>query len=494
MKWCVEIASNFFRYFNENHSGGIVSKLINDITLAQNMVGQALTTIWMDGAVIIVLAVVMFRMDWVLTLVTMSIFPAYFYFNKTLGKLVKRNRRQIQDEIEAMSGDLQEKISGYIVVKSFAREKAEQRRFFKTSRKLLNLSVYSSRLSSLNLVTVGFMTSVMPIIVVLVAGFRVLAGDITIGELVVFSSYLASFYFPVNRFSELNVVYSSSMAAIERIFEVFDKNPEVQDKDYAVECAKNINADLEFKDVSFSYDEGNDVLKNINLKIEAGNKVALVGSSGSGKTTINNLISRFYDPVQGAILLNGNDLRDYKVKSLRQNIGVVMQESILFSGSIEDNIRYGDLKAGSDEIYEAARQANAYNFINELPEGFDTEVGERGVKLSGGQKQRISIARVFIKNPKILILDEATSALDSESENLIQNALDKLMAGRTTIIIAHRLSTIMSADVIVAMENGEIAETGTHKELLARNGVYRKLYDEQFKHILGIESSNFAKL
>lgn len=470
-------------FFKENQSGAIVSRLINDINLAQNMVGSALTNIWMDGTVVFVLLFVMLKIDPLLTLVSISIFPIYIIASKKLGRLVKKNSRQVQDEIAEMTGQLQEKISGYAVVKSFARERYEKLKFFKEARKLLDYSIQSTKLNSINMFVVGFLTAFAPILVVWFSGYMIINKRLTVGEMVVFYSYLGQFYMPINRFSELNIVFSTSMAAIERVFEVFDKEPDVKEKEDAIECSSDLKGEVEFKNVSFGYDKDNMIIKNVSFKVKPGMKVAFVGPSGSGKSTLVSLIPRFYDPVEGTISIDGVDIKNYKLASLRKNIGMVLQDNILFSGTLEENIRYGNPKATKREIIEAAKAANAYDFIMESPYKFDTEVGESGMKLSGGQKQRIAIARVFVKNPKILILDEATSALDSESENQIQEALDRLMKGRTTFVIAHRLSTVINSDIIMVVDDGEIKEMGSHEELLKKGGLYEYLFNQQFGEV-----------
>jgi ATP-binding cassette, subfamily B, putative efflux pump len=471
-------------YFKDNQSGEIVSRIMNDIILAQNLIGNALTNIWIDGSIVIFLLFVMFKMNVVLTLVSLSIFPFYILNNRRLGRKVKKNSRMVQDEIAEMNGIIQERISGFSIVQAFAREKYEQLNFFKECRKLLSYSDISSRLSSINMVVTGFLTAVAPILVVWTAGQLIVRGQMSVGEMVVFYAYLGQFYMPINRFSELNLIYATSMSAIERIFETFNISPDVVEKEDAIEFGKDLKGEIVFKNVSFGYDEDRKVLNNINLTIKPGQRVAIVGSSGSGKSTLINLLPRFYDPVNGSITIDGVDIRDYKLKSLRQNIGMVLQETILFSGSLKENILYANLKASDKEIKEASRAANAYDFIMELPEKFETEVGERGLKLSGGQKQRIAITRVFAKNPKILILDEATSALDSESENLIQDALNRLMKGRTTIVIAHRLTTVIDADVIVVLDQGQLREIGNHEELIHKGGIYKHLFEEQFKDVM----------
>lgn len=471
-------------YYSKHHSGGIVSVLMNDISLVSNLVGNALTNIWMDGVLVVALLFIMLQMDWVLTLASLSIFPFYLFISRKIGRRVKRNSHMVQDEMEEMSAHVQEKVGGYSVVQAFTQEDYEKKRFHKEASKLLNFQLQSGILSSFNTTATGYLTALAPIIVIWVGCQRISSGVLTIGELITFYAYLGNFYLPINRFAELNVVFSTSMAALERVLHVMDQTPDITDSPNAVACT-DIRGDLTLKNISFCYEENEHILKNMNLNIRAGERLALVGASGSGKSTLVSLIPRFYDVHCGSIFLDGKDVREYKVNSLRQQVGIVPQETILFSGSIRENILYGNPKASEEEIMAAAKAANAYDFIQEMPEGFNTVLGERGAKLSGGQKQRIAIARVFIKNPKILILDEATSALDSQSEKLIQEALDRLMVGRTTIMIAHRLSTVVNADEIVVMNKGKIIEKGSHIQLLAQNGAYARLYHTQFDEAIG---------
>lgn len=466
-------------FYSKNQSGGIVSIVMNDIALAQNLIGNALTNIWMDGVLVIVLLVVMVRMDWILTLASLSIFPVYILVGRKLGRKVKKNSHLLQEETQEMSAHIQERISAYSVVQAFAQEKHENRAFKNEAKHLLEYQLHSGKLSSINTVLANFLTAVAPILVIWIGCIRISEGALTIGQLITFYTYLGSFYLPVNRFADLNIVYSSSMAALERVFKTMDLPTEINDKPNAIPC-KDIEGIIDIKNIRFSYDKEHITLEDVNLSIEAGKRIAIVGSSGSGKTTLVSLLPRFYDVNEGQILIDGVDVRDYELHSLRQKIGIVLQETVLFSGTIRDNILYGKLDATEEEVMAAAKAANAYDFIMGLPEQFNTMLGERGTRLSGGQKQRIAISRVFIKNPKILILDEATSALDSESENLIQDALDRLMDGRTTIIIAHRLSTVIDADEIVVMQQGRLVEKGPHEELIKQEGFYKHLYDAQF--------------
>ncbi|MEK7993732.1 MAG: ABC transporter ATP-binding protein, partial [Planctomycetota bacterium] len=311
-------------------------------------------------------------------------------------------------------------------------------------------------------------------------GYRVIYGDITVGELIAITMYLGPLYLPLQRFSELNIVFSNSMAALDRIYEIMDQKPEIVDSPGAIELSK-LRGDVTFDGVSFSYNRGCPILKDVTFSVSAGQKVALVGPSGSGKTTIVNLIPRFYDVSDGRVTIDGHDVRNIKIKSLRRFISMVLQDPVLFSGTIRENILYGNPSAGEQDVIRAARAANAYDFISSLPNGFDTQVGERGALLSGGQKQRITIARAFLKDPAILILDEATSSLDSQSEYLIQDAMARLVKGRTTFVIAHRLSTIIRADQIFVLSAGSVIESGTHEELLDNARTYKDLYEGQFK-------------
>ncbi|MTI60454.1 MAG: ABC transporter ATP-binding protein [Firmicutes bacterium] len=470
-------------YFDTNKSGGIVTRLINDIQLCQNMLGNAMTNIWIDGSILFFLLLIMFNMDAVLTLISLSILPFYIFVIKTIGKKVKISSRLVQNEIEDMQGEVQEKISGAIVTRAFTMERHEEKKFHEKSKRLFDFNMMRVKLAALNFSLNGFFVKIAPVIIIWYSAISILKGKLTIGEMTAFYAYLGMFYMPIERFSQLNVVVSNSLAAIERVFEVFDKRPDVQERKNALKL-KKVKGKVEFDNVSFAYNNDKKVLKNINLKGEPGEKIALVGESGAGKSSLVNLIPRFYDVSGGQILIDEKDIRDFTLKSLRENIGIVLQEPILFSGTLKENILYGNPAASDEEIIKAAKAANAYDFIMELENGFATEVGERGVLLSGGQKQRITITRAFLSDPKILILDEATSSLDSKSENLIQSSLERLMLSRTTFIIAHRLSTIMNVDKIIVLENGEIKEIGNHQELLDKNGIYKKYFEEQFKDAL----------
>ena len=467
--------------FYANHqSGAIVSRFMSDIALAQNFVGSALTNVWMDGASLFFVIYVLFYLEPRLAWVSLTVMPFYVLTIRYMSPLIKKSSRRSQEKLEEMSGDLQEKIAGMTVVKAFVQERREARRFFKTSHQLTDMFFHNIRLGALNQMFTGFLTTAAPLIVVWIASFFVLREQMTVGTMIAFYGYLGSLYLPLQRFSELGLVVSNSMAAIERIFELMDVMPEVQEKPNALVLPPS-RGQVSFAQVNFSYDNNLATLFDLNFEINSGEVVALVGQSGSGKSSLVSLIPRFYDVTSGRVLIDGHDVRDLTFKSLRGQIGIVLQETVLFSASLRENLLYGNPRASDQDLLRAAEMANALEFIERLPNGFETPIGERGIKLSGGQRQRIAIARAFLKNPRILILDEATSALDSESEHLIQDALWRLMQGRTTIIIAHRLSTIIHADRILVMHEGRIVETGRHPDLLAAGGQYTRLARKQFR-------------
>jgi len=467
-------------FFDRNKSGAIVARLISDIELAQNLIGSALTDIWMDLVSLVLIFYFLLRIDLGITLVALLTFPFYLYYFRKSQKDIRTSSLRVQEEIAVMSGNVQEKIMGNRVVHAFAQEQYEEKSFYRESEKLLSISMNRVFLQSTNVTVTSLLTQLAPLIVTLYGGYQVITGHLTIGELVAVGMYLNPLYTPMQRFAQLNLVFANSMAAVDRVFEIMDQKPEIHDNPGAVEL-KTVVGQVEFDHVNFAYhhvEEPGPVLRNITFTVEPGQKVALVGPSGSGKSTIVSLIPRFYDVDSGSVRIDGHDVRYIRLNSLRNHVGMVLQHAFLFSGTILENIRYGNPSASFDEVVAACKAANAYDFIMRLPKGLDSEVGESGVFLSGGQKQRITIARAFLKNPKILILDEATSALDSEAERLVQQALERLMVGRTTIIIAHRLSTVEKADRILVLEDGRIVETGTHYKLLHSDGLYHHLYAE----------------
>jgi ATP-binding cassette, subfamily B, putative efflux pump len=478
-------------FFDARRSGGIVARFVSDIQLAQNFVGSALTNVWMDSAALGFVVWILFVLEHRLAWVALGVIPFYVVLIRYFSPRIKAASQSVQEMLEDFSGELQEKIAGASVVKAFGREQHEARRFYRSSQTLLGLTLRNVALSSASQAGTTWLTSVAPLVVVWVASAMILHHTLTVGTMIAFYAYLNSLYLPLQRFSELSVVISNSLAAMDRIFEFFDIRPEVAEA-RAARRLDRVAGQVTFRGVSFSYAarrNGHPVLHDIELDVEPGETVAIVGRSGAGKSTLVSLIPRFYDVGEGTVSIDGVDVRGVTLASLRAQMGIVPQDPILFSGTLQENLLYGKPEATEAEVVAAAQAANADEFIAQLPEGYATLVGERGLRLSGGQRQRVAIARTFLKDPPILILDEATAALDSESENLIHDALRRLMHGRTTFIIAHRLSTVMNADRIVVIEKGEICEIGRHAELLAHSGVYTQLYEEQFKHHDRVTSS-----
>ena len=469
-------------FFQTRQSGGIVSRLTSDIALAQNFVGAAMTNIWMDVIACFFYLALLLAMDVRLTIAALLVFPLYIASMRIYGAESKRTSREVQEAMEEFSGDLQERIAGYAVVKSFAAERRESRGFFTRARGLFDLVMANVRSTNLSSSIVQWLTEMATLVLIWYGGWRIFSGQSSLGVVVAFIHLLRQLYFPVNRISEMNTVLQNSLAAIDRIFEVFDTEPDVRERPDARPLPR-VQGEIRFEHVSFGYTAGRQTLEDIDLTIHPGEIVALVGPSGAGKTTLVQLIPRFYDPTAGRVRMDGVDLREVTLRSLRSQIGTVAQDTLLFSGSVRENILYGRPDASEAELLAVSKAAHAEEFIRELPEGYDTLLGERGAKLSGGQRQRIAIARAVLGNPRILILDEATSALDSESEFLIQDALKRLMRGRTNVVIAHRLSTVLHADRIVVLERGRIVQIGPHERLLAESGLYRRLYETQFRSV-----------
>ena len=418
-------------------------------------------------------------MDVKLTLVSMIIFPFYilsvwFFFGR-LRKLT-RNRSAALADVQAF---LHERIQGMTIVKSFAIESNESKRFGVENKEFLNKATDHAKWNALSFGVVNTITDIGPLLVIGFGAMSVIQGNLTVGVLAAFVAYMERLYGPLRRLVSSSTMLTQSIASMDRVFQLFDETYDIEDKPNALPLPAS-NGHVRFNDVTFKYhDDDSYVLKDINLDIQAGETVAFVGMSGGGKSTLISLIPRFFDVTTGSIEIDDYKITDVTVKSLRDQIGMVMQDNVLFSDTIKENILLGLPNATDDEVIEAAKQANAHDFIMNLPQGYDTQVGERGVKLSGGQKQRIAIARVFLKNPPILILDEATSALDLESESIIQETLETLSKDRTTIIVAHRLSTITHADKIVVLKDGEVVETGNHQTLMAAKQYYYDLYSIQ---------------
>ncbi|MCA1041273.1 ABC transporter ATP-binding protein/permease [Bacillus infantis] len=472
-----------FKFYSNNRAGEIISRVINDVEQTKTFVVTGLMNLWLDIATIIIAVVIMFNMDITLTIVSLILFPFYAfsvrYFFGNLRKLT-RVRSQALAEVQ---GYLHERVQGMAVVKSFAIEDHEQKQFDSQNKNFLEKAIDHTKWNAKAFAVVNTITDIAPLIVIGYSGYEVIQGDLSIGTMMAFIAYIDRLYNPLRRLVNSSTTLTQSIASMDRVFELADEKYDIDDSPDSIEVT-DVKGHIEFKDVDFSYDkEEETVLKDISLDVRQGETIALVGMSGGGKSSLISLIPRFYDVTKGEILLDGTDIRRFKVRSLRDKIGIVLQDNILFSESVKTNILLGKPHASDEEVIAAAKAANAHDFIMNLPDAYETKVGERGVKLSGGQKQRVAIARIFLKNPPILILDEATSALDLESEHLIQEALEKLAKDRTTFIVAHRLSTITHADRIVHIENGEIAEIGNHEELMARQGHYYNLFQvQQLEH------------
>ena len=467
-------------YYDKQQTGTVMSYITNDVAVMQSAIVDNLIELVTEGSILIGSLAMMIYLDWKLSLLTLMTIPLVGFAMKIFGRKLKRSSTVIQERVAEITSLLQESISAIRVVKSFVRESYEIKRFEEQNWRNFQAAMKNVKLSSLLTPTVEFLAAIAVTFIVWFGGYEVVNEVITAGELVAFLTYAVNLANPVKRLSRVYAAIQKAMAAAERVFDIMDLDEKITDVPGAKPLPP-IKGKVEFKDITFSYKEGQPALQHISLKAEPGQMIALVGPSGSGKSTIANLIPRFYDVDSGEITIDDHDIRQVTADSLREQIGLVPQETMLFSTSVMENIRYGRLEATDEEVIEAAKAANAEEFIKELPEGYDTKLGERGLNLSGGQRQRLAIARAILKNPRVLILDEATSALDTESEKIVQDALDNLMVGRTSFVIAHRLSTIFNADQIFVVENGHLREHGTHEELLAAGGLYSNLYNIQFR-------------
>ncbi|MDQ1300733.1 MAG: ATP-binding cassette, subfamily bacterial, partial [Chloroflexota bacterium] len=471
-------------FFASTRVGELTSRLSNDVTTIQEAVTSTILNLVSQTVVLIGGITIILVMSWQLTLVILAVVPLAVFGILLLGRVIRRLSRQVQDNLAELTATAEEALAGVRIVKSFAREPYEVARYGDRVEQLYRTSMARVKVRAIVTPIIGFLAFATIAVVLWVGGRLVIAGQLTPGQLVAFLLYTIMVASPIGIFTALYSQFQQAIGASDRIFDLLDTPPEMRD-DLDAQPLPPITGEVRFEGVTFDYGdyaEARVVLREIDLVAAPGQVIALVGPSGAGKTTLVNLIPRFYDPTAGRITIDGHDIRHVQVRSLRQQIGIVPQETALFSGNVRDNIRYGKLDATQAEIEAAAQAANAHDFIMTLAQGYDTLVGERGVKLSGGQRQRVAIARAILKNPRILILDEATSSLDTESEQAVQEALDRLMRQRTTFVIAHRLSTIVNADRIVVLEGGQIVEQGAHAALLAReNGLYRRMAARQFR-------------
>ncbi|HDQ26353.1 MAG TPA: ABC transporter ATP-binding protein [bacterium] len=468
------------RFFNSQKTGTLISRITNDVSLVHGALANVLGNI--IGAFLNIAGLVglMFYLNWKLTLIAIVVFPLAVYPITKFGKRMRMAARGMQEKMGDITSVLNESFNGIRIVKAFGMEEYERKRFAADLRKFFDYDMKAVRAVALASPIMETIGAAGIAAIVFVAGQAVIGGELTAGTFFAFVAALTGLYPQAKKLNDMNNVIQRAIAAAERVFSTLDTKPDVVDSENAVELTA-FNSSIEFRDVRFSYNKGDETLKGLNFTIKKGQVFAVIGPSGAGKSTTADLLSRFYDPDSGAILIDGKNLREIKLSSLRDMIGIVTQETILFNDTIKSNIAYGKPGIDEDELIAAAKAANAHNFIMEQPEKYETLIGDRGVRLSGGQRQRLAIARAILKNPPILILDEATSSLDSESEILVQDALNNLMKNRTTFVIAHRLSTVRNADRIIVIDGGMITEEGVHEGLYAKGGVYTRIYNLQFK-------------
>ena len=476
----IKIQKLDMEYFSSAKIGELMTKVVTDPNNINSVIKETFNMIPEIFKVVICFGLAL-SIDWKLTLGILIVAPVLITIVKKYSKKLKRSGKKRQEAMGLINSKLQESLSGIRVIKAFAMEKEEIRDFRIKNTKLKRIAIQTAKYNARSSAVSEALNYIMIAGLLLAGGYRVLRGhDFTPGAFITIMGAISSMYTPIRRaitrFNEISV----DIPSVGRVFEILEEEPKIIDNENKI-LFQYFSDNITFENVDFKYKDSDEkILKNINFTVKKGETMAFVGNSGGGKSTLVNLIPRFFDVSNGAIKIDGVNIKDYDVKSLRKNIGIVPQETFLFSGTILQNIKYGKRDATFEEIKEAAKKANAHEFIKKLEDGYNTEIGERGVKLSGGQKQRIAIARAILENPQILILDEATSALDNESEKLVQDALEKLMENKTTFVIAHRLTTIENSDKIVVLQQGEIKETGTHAELLEKNGLYKSLYNKNF--------------
>jgi ATP-binding cassette, subfamily B, putative efflux pump len=487
-------------FFDQNPSGAIVSRVLNDVQQANELVSSVLIDVWMDGISLMLVVFALLALNWRLAIVALGISPLWVAFMRFFSPRIKSVSHRMQETVEEITGQVHERVASASTIKSFCREDLEVEQFRDQTRRLLERTVDKVRLAARQEMLIQLLTRAAPTVVIWVGALMIIRGTMTLGTLVAFFSYLGFLYLPLERFAQLSVVVSASMAALERIFSFLDLKPEITDHALSRPFAVR-SGTVQFDDVSFAYGARNGVstgpaLEGLNLHVPDGCHVALVGRSGAGKTTMASLVPRFYEATRGRVLIDGRDVRHYTLKSLRNHVALVAQDALLFSASIGNNLRYARPDASDEMLMRALEMASLREFVEGLPHGLNTIIGERGFKISGGQRQRLAIARAFLKDSKIVILDEATSAVDSESENQIHRAMERLMNGRTVFMIAHRLRGAVGADLIVVLDDGRIAETGKHEDLIRRGGVYAGLFNQQASGFApapsGVHSSGVA--
>ena len=478
------------RFFTSANQGDIITRMTSDISGVESVVSNTFTSILSNSITLVVALIAMFQKNWILALVGMVVVPLFTLPTRMAGKTRWKLAGKAQECNDEINGILNEtlSVSGQLLVKLFGREKAEYDRYEEANGRMIRLRIREQMAGRWFFMLLSTLMTVGPMLLYLVGGILMMKYDqnLSVGDITVLVALLNRMYGPVNALLNVQVDWIRSMAMFTRIFEYYDMKPEIDDKPDAKELT-NAKGEIVFDRVNFSYDGERQILKNISFTLHSGDCVAIVGPSGSGKSTIVNLIPRLWDVTDGTVTFDGRDVRDWTLHSLRSEVGVVTQETYLFNGTVRDNLLYAKPEATEEEMIEACRKANIWDFIERQPDGLDTMVGNRGLKLSGGEKQRISIARALLKDPALLIFDEATSALDSISEAAIQAAINPLIEERTSILIAHRLSTILAADEILVVKDGEIVERGKHKDLVHARGTYQELYETQFSKALETE-------
>ena len=468
-------------FYDKNKTGTIMSYVTNDVNALQSAMVENTIEMITEGFILIGSVVAMIYLDWRLTLFTVCTFPVVLWFMEFFGKKIRKTGGRIQECTADITSVLQESVASARVIKSFVREDYEVDRFDVENRANFRANMKNAQLMATLTPVVELVAAIGVTMIIWYGGNNVISGTITAGSLVAFLTYAVNISNPIKRLTRVIGNIQKALAAAQRVFMIIDMPEEIAESRDAKQLPE-VSGKVEFQNVSFAYDDKGNVITDLSFSVKPGEVIAIVGPSGAGKSTIANLLPRFYDVNKGDIKIDGHSVREVTLDSLREQVGIVPQETMLFNGSVYNNILYGRLDATKEEIEAAAKAANAHDFIMQLTDGYETKLGDRGVNLSGGQRQRIAIARAILKNPRILILDEATSALDTESERVVQEALDRLMVGRTSFVIAHRLSTVKNADKILVLEKGNLVESGTHDELLALDGLYAHLYKIQYRN------------